>query len=158
MVPNSENKVENQETKSWLLTLPGIFTATAATATEPTLPGSAPTIRLPGADSQGWLDQSAARCRDQHRAVAIGLTEEKSKVVVCLAGSGDLYFRAYIEEGPASRGIDLPGAIPNEGGFDVTTTDLEGSMWERQIRKDGLTILKDGAVVQVVKWRAYASL
>ena len=181
MVPNSENKVENQEKKSWLLTLPGLFTATAAlltaiggivtlflnyshqtgttpppppaTAAQPTPPKSVATISLPGADWQGWLDESAARCRDQHHAVAIGLTELKSKMVVCFAGPGDLYFKAVLANG---RAIELPAAERNEGGFDVTT-EVDGTIYERRIRNDKFTILKDGAVIESAKWRLYAS-
>jgi len=78
--------------------------------------------------------------------------------VVCYARSrsGDLYFRAVI---PKGRAIELSGAKRNEDGFDVTTEE-DGKIFLRQIRKDQLTILEDESVISSEQWRVggYASI
>jgi hypothetical protein len=193
MVANPDKKPENPEKKqSWLLTLPGILTATAALVTaiggiltvfnpfsQPTGTTSPPppqatvttqmpprgvntTSLLPGADWQGWLDEPAARCREQDRAVAIGRTELESKLVICDApGPSDLYyFRAVRGDGPSIElfaGREGTTIKRNEGGFDVTTK-VDGTIWERRIRNDKFMVLLDGKPKEDVQWLEYTSL
>lgn len=140
-------------------TSPSTITEPGTTSPPPTQvttmppPKSVTTISLPGlADWQGWLDNPAARCGAKDYAVAIGRTDQGTKVVVCCAGPGDLYYMAVDSNGDA---IELWGAKRIEGGFDVTT-QVDGNIFQRQIRNDKFTMLEDGRVIRSEQWRDYA--
>jgi serine/threonine-protein kinase len=163
MVDNAEKK------RSWWLTLPGVLTAMGTfigaitgllailnqvglisptqtpapvTSTGPRPPSGVPLISLPAAnaDWQGFQTAafSYARCHDGDPAALIAQTTD-SHLVICRAGPNNYYYRGIANH--ADHGIELLGAVPASGGFDVTNPS-DGT--EYQVRPDGLTILMPG--------------
>ncbi len=100
-------------------------TGSTAVPTPTTTVASTPTVaRLPpldgsvsGADEQGFLAPSAARCDHTNPAVAIGRTA-KSLVVVCQTGVGRYYYKGVrVSDG---SGITLDDPVRTSAGFTAT--------------------------------------
>ncbi len=117
-------------------------TPAPVTSTESRPPSGVPLISLPAAnaDWQGFQTGafSYARCHDGDPAVFIAQTTQ-SHLVICRAGPSNYYYRGIAND--ADHGIEIPGAVPASGGFDVTNMS-DGTKY--QVRPDGLTILMPG--------------
>ena len=115
---------------------------TPVTSTGPQPPSGVPLISLhaAGADWQGFLTApfSFARCEDGDPAAFIAQTTQ-SHLVICRAGPNNFYYRGI--GNTVDGGIELRGAVPASGGFDVSNPS-DGTKY--QVRPDGLTILMPG--------------
>lgn len=80
-------------------------------STSPTYPSGSSSSRgsvtVSGADSQGFINDSGARCNASDLAVAIARTQD-SDVTICTTGSGGLYYRGARRSDGASLEIEFP--------------------------------------------------
>jgi serine/threonine-protein kinase len=126
------------ETVTPSTTTPTTTSATPTTSTTPTTTG-APLPGVTGADSQGFVGQSA-RC-DSGNTLAAAIRTSKSLAVVCQTSPGSYtYHGQRLSDG---ANVQLANASPAGGGFDVTNP-ADGARYE--IRADHLTIYSNGHV------------
>jgi serine/threonine-protein kinase len=124
---------------------PSTPSALPTTSTTPTLSG-----KVDGADELGFVGHTA-RC-DPGSPPAAVLRTAKSLVVVCKAGPQSFYYRGErISDGAH---IELDGAVPAAGGFDVTNP-TNGVRY--QIRPEMLTILSGSHVDSAEPALGYAT-
>ncbi|TPG33780.1 serine/threonine-protein kinase [Mycolicibacterium hodleri] len=109
----------------------------STSAVSPRMTTVSPTFS--GADAQGFLNQ-AARCDSGDLAAAMMRTAS-SLAVICQSAPNDFYYHGQrLSDGANLR---LAGAVPVDGGFDVTNPD-NGARYE--VRPDRLTIISNGHV------------
>jgi serine/threonine protein kinase, bacterial len=115
-------------------------TAPTITSTTPTPSSSAtPLPGVSGADSQGFIGQSA-RC-DAGSTLAAAIRTSKSLAVVCQTAEVSYTYRGQRLSDGAN--VQLANATPAGGGFDVTNP-ADGARYE--VRPDHLTIDSNGHV------------
>jgi hypothetical protein len=107
--------------------------------------------RLPGTDSQGFIDYAAARC-DPGNEPALMARTTKSLVVVCKAGPGNYYYRGVRVSDGAS--IELANAVRTSSGFDVTNP-TDGTRYE--VRSNVVNIISPSGHVDSEPMVQYAS-
>jgi serine/threonine protein kinase len=105
--------------------------------TTPTMTTVSPTFS--GADGQGFINQ-AARCDTGDPAAAI-IRTASSLAVICQSAPNVFYYHG--ERLSDGANLKLAGAVPTDGGFDVTNP-ANGARYE--VRPDRLTIISNGHV------------
>ena len=116
-------------------------TASSAAPSTSTVTPSMTTVSptFSGADAQGFLNE-AARCDSGDLAAAM-IRTASSLAVICQSAPNDFYYHGQrLSDGANLR---LAGAVPTDGGFDVTNPD-NGARYE--VRPDRLTIISNGHV------------
>ncbi|MFH5232629.1 serine/threonine-protein kinase [Antrihabitans spumae] len=104
-----------------------------------------------GADEQGFIDVSGARCNDRNQALAIGRTPS-STVVVCRTGVGRMYYKGVRSSDGASIALDDPQQVG--AGF-VVVNKTDGTQY--RIDSSSLTIVQNGEIVASEPMVEYAS-
>ena len=127
-------------------TSPSRPTATVTTTVQPpstrvTAPTTRPSrdVGVSGADGQGFLGNSGARCNADNPAVAIARTT-KSYVVVCETGVGRYYYKGVRAKDGAAIEIDDPA--PTSSGFVATSNGTQ-----YRLDSSALTMTSDGEVL-----------
>lgn len=129
--------------------------ATQPAAVPPTRPSPASPANsrspqsLSGADAQGFLNYSGARCKATNPAVAIARTA-KSVVVICQTGVGRFYYRGFGLQNGGSVEIDDP--VRNGAGFVATNNGVHYS-----VAPNALTITQGSKVLSAEPMLEYWS-
>lgn len=119
-------------------TAPSPSTSSTPTTSTPST-SSTPIPGVSGTDAQGFVGHSA-RC-DEGSSPAALIRTANSLAVVCESGPGSYYYRG--ERLRDGANLQLSGATPTDGGYDVTNP-ADGARYE--VRSDMLTIMSNGRV------------